>query len=83
MSRLDRKKRDDIVYKGCGGITDILDDAIKEGWRINDDELDYIAEFASDDELDIILNEKVRNISENKIALKTMDELLKKMYDNE
>ncbi len=55
MTRLERKNRTDIIFKGCGGITDALDDALKELWRVNDDEFNYIAETASDEELQAIL----------------------------
>jgi len=51
MTRLERKNRTDIIFKGCGGLTDLADDAIKEGWRINDKEFDFLCEFGSDDVL--------------------------------
>ncbi len=75
MTRLERKNRTDIIYKGCGGITDALDDALKELYRINDEEYDYIAEYATDLELQKILPE-FRNFSEKKEAIRITNRLL-------
>lgn len=70
MSRLSRKNRTDIIYKGCGGITDAFDDAIKGTWRIDDDEYDYIAEFADDEILDLLVSDmSLLTISEKKRAI--------------
>jgi hypothetical protein len=55
MSRLSRKNRTDIEFKGCGGLTDAFDDAVKGTWRINDDEYDYICQTATDNELDCLM----------------------------
>tara|TARA_R110000782_G_scaffold177708_1_gene268656 strand:- start:124 stop:372 length:249 start_codon:yes stop_codon:yes gene_type:complete len=55
MSRLSRKNRTDIEFKGCGGLTDAFDDAVKGTWRINDDEYDYICQTATDNELDSLM----------------------------
>ena len=57
MTRFERKNRTDINYKGCGGITDALDDMIKQLWRINDDEYDYLCETLTDEELSDITPE--------------------------
>ncbi len=79
MTRLERKNREDIDYKGCGGITDAFDDAIKEQWRINDKELDWIAEHASDEELDIMLGNFITySFSEKKKALNVSNNLIEK-----
>lgn len=55
MSRFSRKTRTDVKFKGCGGLTDAFDDMIKQLWRINDEEYDWICEYATDDELDSFL----------------------------
>ena len=75
MTRLERKNRTDIVFKGCGGITDALDDALKELWRVNDEEFDYIAETASDEELQAILP-PFKSIKDVKNALIISNKLL-------
>lgn len=70
MSRLSRKNRTDIIIKGHGGITDAFDDAIKETWRIDDDEYDYIAEFADDEILDLLVSDmSLLTITEKKRAI--------------
>lgn len=43
MTRFERKNRTDIKYKG-GGFFDVLDNAIKQVWRITDEEYDYICD---------------------------------------
>lgn len=37
-TRLERRGRTDIVFKGSGGLFDAMDDVVKGTWRINDDE---------------------------------------------
>ena len=58
-TRLDRKNRNyaDIGTLSKGGIFDLFDNIIKEAFRINDIEYDYICEHASDEELDLISKE--------------------------
>jgi hypothetical protein len=51
MTRFERKNRNDVVYKGCGGITDAFDDMYKQLWRINDEEYNYLCETLTDEEL--------------------------------
>jgi hypothetical protein len=51
MTRFERKNRNDVVYKGCGRITDVFDDMFKQLWRINDEEYDYLCETLTDEEL--------------------------------
>lgn len=75
MSRLKRKKRTDIIYKGCGGLTDAFDDALKQTWYINDEEYDFIAQNATDEELDLFLNLKPTRDNMRK-ALMVVDKLL-------
>lgn len=81
MSREKRKLRTDIVFKGCGGITDAFDDAIKSTWFINDEEYDYISENATDGELDLFLGGNGK-FSDKKKAIATVDRLIDEMYNS-
>ena len=58
MSRISRKNRKDILIAVRGGLSDIMDNVMKEVWRINDYEYDYICDNATDEELSIITNDK-------------------------
>lgn len=55
MDRFSRLNRTDINFKGCGGLTDAFDDVIKQLWRINDEEYDWICEYATEEGLDAFL----------------------------
>lgn len=59
MSRLSRKNRTnrECDIKSSGGITDLLDNVVKETWRINDQEYDFILERMTDSEMDLMLND--------------------------
>ena len=81
MSRTQRKLRTDIVFKGCGGLTDAFDYAIKSAWYINDEEYDYICEKATDEELDLFLGGD-GGFSNMKKALATVDNLIDEMYNS-
>ena len=81
MTRFERKNRTDINYKGCGGITDALDDMIKQLWRINDDEYDYLCENLTDEELCTIIPE-FKNISQIKEAINITNKYLSKYESN-
>jgi len=76
MTRLERKNRTDIeTFKGRGGINDVIDDFMKGLWRINDDEYDYIAEFATDDELQILLPE-LKSFNDKRKAINVVNKLI-------
>jgi len=77
MTRFERKNRADIKYKGCGGINDAMDDMIKELWRINDDEYNYLCEYLTDEELETIIP-KFKNISEIKKAISIVNDVISK-----
>ncbi len=79
MSREQRKLRTDIVFKGCGGLTDAFDDAMKSVWYINDEEYDYICENATDEELDLFLGGNGK-FSDMKKSLTIVDRMIDKMY---
>lgn len=51
-----KKIRPEVVIKGHGGLTDAFDDVIKAAYNITDDEYDFIAGEASDEELDLFLD---------------------------
>jgi hypothetical protein len=78
MTRLERKNRTDILYSG-GDITNAFDNVIKENWRINDDEYDYIAENASDEVINHLIAEDM-TFSEKRKALTLINKLLEE-YD--
>ena len=77
MARFERKNRTDIVYKGCGGITDAFDDMYKQLWRINDDELDYLCKTLTDEELSYIISD-FKNITQIKKAINIINTALSK-----
>ena len=81
MTRFERKNRTDINYKGCGGINDALDDMIKQLWRINDDEYDYLCENLTDDELCTIIPE-FKSISQIKDAINITNKYLSNYESN-
>lgn len=81
MTRFERKNRTDIKYKGCGGINDALDDMIKQLWRINDDEYDYLCENLTDEELCTILPE-FKNISQIKDVINITNKYLSNYESN-
>ncbi len=81
MTRFERKNRTDINYKGCGGITDALDDMIKQLWRINDDEYDYLCDNLTDEELCTIIPE-FKNISQIKDAINITNKYLSNYESN-
>jgi hypothetical protein len=48
--------RDEVKLKNKGSFYDIFDDHIKSAYNITDDEYDFIAEHANDDELSLFLD---------------------------
>ena len=61
MSRINR--RDWIINKkikilGRGGITDLFDNQFKFAYRVTDDEFDHICDVATDDELNVLIEDK-------------------------
>ena len=61
VSRCKRKFRpyEDLKIKSSGGMLDLFDNAIKEVYRITDDEYDYLAENLSDGEMSYFVAEKL------------------------
>lgn len=61
LSRAGRRNRtcEDLGIKNKGGMLDLFDNAIKEIYRITDDEYDYIAENLTDGEMTLFVAEKL------------------------
>lgn len=58
--RLERRNitYSEIGYKSQGSMFDLLDNSLKTVARINDEQYDFIAENANDDELDLLVKEE-------------------------
>lgn len=61
MGRIDRHKRSikELKLVKQGGLFDALDNEIKQIFRIDDEQFDYLCEKATDDELALITEEKL------------------------
>lgn len=61
MGRIDRRKRSikELKLVKQGGLFDALDNEIKQVFRIDDEQFDYLCEEATDDELALITEEKL------------------------
>ncbi len=78
-TRLQRRNRTDIHFKEHGGITDLFDNSMKEVWRINDDEYDYLCEHTSDLNCTLFLDEKM-SISQLKSKIKEVNSIIENYY---
>ena len=78
-----RKKRKDLSVQ-FGGFSDLIDNVMKEKWYIYDKELDYINDYSTDSELEIIMYctyfSDRASISEIKNAILIVDQLIESMY---
>lgn len=81
-ARLDRKKRtcEDVGIKSSGGMFDLFDNAIKETFRVNDAEYDFIVENATDDELEFLITENMR-YDQKRQVIKLLDKYLTKFNE--
>lgn len=81
VSRCKRKFRpyEDLKIKSSGGMLDLFDNAIKEVYRITDDEYDYLAENLSDGEVSYFVAEKL-SFSEKKECLRIVQNHLSNYY---
>lgn len=79
VTRLSRRNRTDIKIAGSGGILDLVDNVVKEAFRIDDDEYDYIAEQATDDELTYLLQESV-SFSDKRILITILQKYMTRYY---
>lgn len=81
MSRLSRKNRtnSELGIKNKGAITDLIDNAIKSTWRINDKEYDFLLDRMTDEEMhnfiDIVQSES-STFSEKKKMIILVERLL-------
>lgn len=82
MTRLERKNRTDIVFKGCGGLFDLFDDAVKEVWRIDDEQYNYLCEYGSEDVLGAMVSAP-KNFTEAKQQLTLINTCLSKYVKEE
>ena len=78
-----RKKRKDLKIQ-LGGLSDLIDNVMKEKWYIYDKELDYINDYSTDSELEIItyctyFSDRA-SIAEIKNAILIVDQLIERMY---
>lgn len=57
-TRLERKHRtpQELGIKGSGGLFDLMDNSIKQFYRINDEEYDHIAESLTPEEIEVFMN---------------------------
>lgn len=81
VSRCKRKFRpyEDLKIKSSGGMFDLFDNAIKEIYRITDDEYDYLAENLSDGEMSYFVSEKL-SFGEKKECLRIVQNHLSNYY---
>lgn len=81
MFRLNRKNKINDEFRPAGKISifDLFDDSIKQIYRIDDNEYDYIAENITDEESDLFLAEKL-NFHEKRKLLIMLDTYLNKFY---
>jgi len=80
VSRFNRKKRADIKYLAAGGGLDLIDNAVKELWQINDKEFNYICKYATEVELDDFAS-PLETFSETRRAIIAVERLLTKMSE--
>lgn len=81
MSRLKRKFRTDIKFKQRGVLFDALDDAIKETWRINDEEYDFICEQDNQQVINYLVTDmSTVSYSEKRRGLTIINQLVNEYY---
>ena len=82
ISRCKRKFRttEDLEIKSRGGILDLFDDSIKQGYRITDDEYDYLAEHLTDDEISYFISENL-SFGDKRKCLKIVESHLINYYE--
>ena len=77
LSRAERRNRtcEDLGIKNKGGMLDLFDNAIKEIYRITDDEYDYLCENLTDGEMTLFVGEKP-TFGEKKQCLSIVERVL-------
>jgi hypothetical protein len=80
-----KKLREEIEFKGSGGLLELFDDYVKGLYSITDEEYDFMAERMSDEEMSIFVGpidvSKV-SFSQKRMALEIRNKYLKE-YNNE
>ena len=79
-TRLSRRNRteEDLGILHKGGFFDLFDNAVKEIYRINDVEYDYLSEHISNEELEMITSEHL-TYAESRKLLKMLEMHLRNM----
>jgi len=78
-SKRRNRTRKDLGIKNKGGLFDLFDNAIKEIYRITDDEYDYLADSFSDEEIGLFIKED-QSFSEAKKCLSMVETRLLEYY---
>ena len=78
-----KKLREEIEFKGHGGLEDMFDDLLKSAFNITDDEYDFICENATEEDLSKFLDglgkiDTPATFSEKRQSLIVRNEYLKK-----
>jgi hypothetical protein len=79
-----KKVREEIKFKGSGGLLDVFDDYVKGLYNITDAEYDFIDERVSDEEMCIfvsIIDVKKVSFSQKRKALEIRNKYLKQFND--
>jgi len=76
MYRLDRKFTN-VGITCIGNLFSLMDGAIKESFRINDDEYEYLLNEITDEELDIIFKDE-NSFSNKRESILILDKYIKK-----
>jgi hypothetical protein len=79
-----KKVREEIEFKGSGGLLDVFDDYVKGLYNITDEEYDFIASKMSDEEMGIFVSlidvSKVP-FSQKRMALEIRNKYLKQFNE--
>ena len=82
-SRIERRKWGQEEYKFVqNGFLDVLDNAIKEVYRITDEEFDYLAENMGDEEIELFMASRVASFEEKRKLLQMIKRHLIKMKND-
>lgn len=81
MSRITRRNwtSQDMGLKGSGGLTDLFDNAVKGGLRINDAEYDLLCEKLSDEEMEFLIPTSGTGFTQRRRIIEILNRYIK--YD--
>jgi hypothetical protein len=79
--------REEVKFKGSGGMGDLVDNMIKQAYNITDDEYDFIAGETSDEDLNIFLDglgdfKTTSTFTEKRRALEVRNKYIKMYNEN-